>query len=221
MTGVASGNGILLLAVNIGQVRPLGPGEVASAIAKRAVSGRIKVGRFGLAGDEQADRAHHGGLDKALHLYPSEHYFAWQSELPARSERFQIGGFGENLSTWGLDEGNACLGDMFQLGTAVIEVSQGRQPCAKLNLRFDVPDMVQRVHESGRSGWYCRVVSEGDVAAGEGMRLLDRPLPEWPLTRLWTVLFGKDIDSDALSELAAHPVLSEHWKARATRRLSA
>ena len=208
-----------LVALNAGRVEPLGPDGVLSAISKNPVAGCVRVTRLGLAGDEQADRRHHGGSEKALHHYPAQHYIAWRVQLPSRSAQFEVGGFGENIATDELDEANVCLGDVFRMGQSVVQVSQARSPCAKLNLRFNVPDMVQRVVESGRTGWYYRVLDEGDVCPDSELIRLERPCPHWPLTRLWQVLFGQTLDRAALVELAGLDVLSGNWRERATRRL--
>src|SRR3546814_4948632 len=104
------------------------------------------------------------------------------------------GAFGENISTRGLDEDNVCLGDRFELGTALLEVSQGRQPCWKLNDRFGVPDMVRRVQSSGRTGWYYRVLRPGTARAGDPPRLDSRPHPDWPLRRLNRLLFDRSAE---------------------------
>ncbi len=211
---------IPLLAVHVGPIAELGPERLPSAIAKRPVEGPIELTPLGLIGDFQADRVHHGGHDKTLHHYPAEHYATWQAELPAQSALFRPSGFGENLSTLGICENDVCLGDSFRLGTALIQVSQGRQPCRKLNLRFDTPDMLGRVMASGRTGWYYRVLEPGEIGIGDALILLDRPLPDWPLTRLWQILFGDDKNKDALTWLSQQPLLSASWRERAARRLN-
>lgn len=209
-----------LLSLRSGRIIPFGPQGESSAIAKLPVAGRVAVGRHGLAGDQQADQVHHGGPDKALHHYPFDHYGAWLMELPAQAGLLHTpGAFGENLATLGMTEANVCLGDIFRLGTAVIQVAQGRQPCWKLNQRFGVADMVTRVLISGRTGWYYRVLEPGEVAAGDHFELIERGWPDWPLSRLWRVLFGPAIDAEALAELARLDVLAAGWRERAARRL--
>lgn len=210
-----------LLSLHLGRIEPFGPEGQTSAIRKRPVAGPVRVTLSGLAGDQQADPRHHGGPDKALHHYPFEHYAAWRDELPAQAARFQApGGFGENLSTRGLTEANVCLGDRFRVGRAVLQVSQGRQPCWKLNARFEVEDMVARVLASGRAGWYYRVLQEGEIAPGDRFELLERPLADWPLSRLWQVLFHPPFDAMALAELSRLDLLSENWRARAANRIA-
>lgn len=209
---------IPLRSLRTGRIQALGAEGLPSAMDKQPVPGPLAVTRLGLKGDQQADRKHHGGPDKALHHYPAEHYPIWRTELPNRAERFGIGGFGENLSTLGLTEDQVCLGDVYSLGRAIIQVSQGRSPCRKLNLRFDVPDMVERVSASGRTGWYYRVLVEDTVAPDDSLVRLERPHPDWPLTRLWRVLFIEPTDRAGLEALAALPVLSASWRERARER---
>jgi MOSC domain-containing protein YiiM len=208
-----------LLSLHVGEVRPFGPQGQPSAIAKQATTGMWKVTPVGLLGDAQADRKHHGGPDKALHHYPREHYADWRSELPAKSDLFVAGGVGENISTQGLTEDTVCLGDIYRLGGALVQVSQGRKPCWKLNVRFGVEDMARRVQDSGRTGWYYRVLEEGEVAAGEAITLVERPWPEWPLSRLWQVLNQSPVDREALAELADLETLAANWRETARKRL--
>jgi len=219
MTRLVLDSVIPIQSLHVGQVGELQPGNIASAIAKRPVHAAVAVTHFGLEGDQQADRQHHGGYDKALHHYPAEHYAAWRQEFPDQAALFEPAGFGENISTLGMTEADVCLGDVFRLGTAIVQVSQGRQPCAKLNLRFGVPEMLLRVKETGRTGWYYRVLTEGLVRPGDSLVLMDRPEPFWSLSRVWDVLFGAKRDEPGLHILAGHPLLGQSWQDRAVRRL--
>lgn len=212
---------ISLLALLVGSIAQLGDGGVLSAIDKRPTRIRHKVSYLGLEGDAQADRTHHGGYDKALHHYPYEHYDSWLRELNEAPGQWVTGGFGENISTQGLLESNVCLGDVFTLGTARIQVSQGRQPCAKLNLRFNVPDMQKRVLSNGRAGWYYRVLNEGVVGPDDCITLVSREFPDWPLSRVWSTLFHSHKDPAGLQELANLTVLSSNWRKRANSILEA
>jgi MOSC domain-containing protein YiiM len=210
----------LVLDVRAGRVAALGPDGVLSGIRKASRLGRVSLDHLGIVGDEHADTRHHGGPDKALHLYPAEHYDLWRRELPELAERFTAGAFGENLSTQGLREADLCLGDVFAVGAALLQVSQGRQPCAKLNLQFEHADMVARVLATRRTGVYLRVLVPGDIAAGDCMRLIERPVPDWPLTRVWDALFVDPGTREELSWLAGQPCLSASWRERAARRLA-
>ncbi len=178
-----------------------------SAIAKCPVTGRVSAGPLGLAGDEQADRHVHGGPDKALHLYAFEHYAAWRRELGHSALLAAPGAFGENLSTLGVTEDQLCLGDRLRIGTAVLEVAQGRQPCWKLNDRFAVPDMARRLQQSLRTGWYCRVVTAGEVGAGDALELLARPHADWSIARLMRVLYEPCLDTVVLLGMRELPLV--------------
>ncbi len=206
-------------AVQCGAIRPLGPKAVPSAIVKAPVAGQVAVGRLGLAGDAQGDPIRHGGTDKAVHVYPLAHYAAWARALPAEAERFTPGSFGENIVLEGQTEADVCIGDVFDLGTARVELSQGRQPCWKLNLRFGLPDMARRVQDSGRTGWYLRVLQPGAVGAGDALRLVARPNADWPLSRVWRLLYCDPPDAGPLRAFAGLQGLSASWRALALRRV--
>lgn len=182
------------------------PGHL-SAIDKRPLLERVAVGKLGLTGDEQGDSHAHGGVDKAVHLYAREHYALWRAELGALPLLEQPGAFGENLSLRGVDEHSICLGDRLQIGTVILEVAQGRQPCWKLNDRFGVPNMARRLQETLRTGWYCRVLQEGELGAGDAVTLLARPHPDWSVARLMEVLYRRCLDPQILTEVLTLPLV--------------
>lgn len=189
-----------------------------SAIDKRAVEGPVRIGPEGLAGDEQGDRRVHGGPDKAIHHYPRDHYASWQGEVGAHALLQAAGAFGENISTAGITEADICLGDRLRLGSALVEVSQARQPCWKLSDRFGIADMARRVQDSGRSGWYYRVLETGTVQAGDTLAVVDRPHPDWPLPRLSELLYRRTLDRDELHGALALPLVPS-WRKLFERRL--
>ena len=205
--------------VRIGRTKPFGPGTVRSAIDKHPVTTPLLATALGLVGDEQADLRHHGGADKAIHAYSAAHYPKWAEELPAAADRFRTGGFGENLVVEGATEADLCLGDRWRVGQALLEVSQGRQPCWKLNIRFEVPDMARLVQATGRSGWYFRVIEPGEIKAGDHACLEERPAPDWPLTRVTDLFYKEKLDRPALTAFAALSGLPESWRNLAERRL--
>lgn len=182
-----------------------------SAIAKSPVAGAVAVTALGLDGDEQGDLRVHGGVDKAVHHYPQEHYPLWQSELGALPVLSTPGAFGENLASSGMTEQHLCLGDQVRVGSVLLEVSQSRQPCWKLNDRFGVPDMARRVQQTGRTGWYYRVLEAGTLQAGDAFTLIERPWPQWPLARVIAVLYHQPFDAAVLRDLAAVP-LTPSWR---------
>lgn len=204
-----------ILAVLTGKAIPF-RGDEPSAIAKLPVADAVAVGRLGLAGDEQADRSVHGGIDKAIHHYPADHYDWWRGQLGAVPLLGAAGAFGENISTTGLDETSVFLGDRFRLGSALVEVTQARQPCWKLDHRFGAKGVMAAVVQTRRSGWYYRVLEPGTVRAGDDLELVERPWPDWPLASLFGLLIGgeaKDRPAD-LRALRDVPVLAETWKVR-------
>jgi MOSC domain-containing protein YiiM len=212
-----SGDALVPIAVDVGAVRvgtsrPLAGSCHASAIDKRPVDARLWLGALGFAGDEHADARHHGGPDKAVHHYAHDHYAWWIREIGARDVLAQPGAFGENLSTHGVTEQDVCIGDVFTLGGAVLEISQSRQPCWKLNVRFDHPKMAWLVQQSGRTGWYYRVLQEGWVAPGDVLALHARPYPQWPLSAVLDVLYRRTLDIDALDALCDVRALPLAWR---------
>lgn len=206
--------------LRLGQPKPFGPQGQPSAIDKVPAAGPVMATTQGLDGDAQGDTRRHGGPDKAVHAYTDAHYARWAAEMPEAAVRLFPGAFGENLVVEGATEADICLGDRWRIGAALLEVSQARQPCWKLNLRVDVPDMALRVQRSGRTGWYFRVLDAGALAAGDTATLVARPNPDWPLARVSRVLYRDTLDLDALAALAALPGLPESWRKLAERRLA-
>ena len=163
-----------LISVNVGRPKDVDvKGRVVrTSIWKSPHAGRLRVAASNIEGDEQSDLAVHGGIYKAVYSYPSEHYEYWRGELPGAD--FPWGVFGENLTTEGLLETDACIGDRLEIGSAEFLVTQPRQPCFKLGIRFGRDDMIARFLASGLSGFYLRIVQEGDVACGDRIRFVER-----------------------------------------------
>ncbi|MDR6434061.1 MOSC domain-containing protein [Brucella pseudogrignonensis] len=202
-----------------GKIAPLGERKAPSGIDKKPVYGPVRLLRDGLECDKQGDRKVHGGPEKAVHHYPRDHYADWLNDVGENQQLDNAGAFGENISTTGLTEHNVAVGDRFRIGTAVIEISQGRQPCWKLNARFNVADMAVRVQKTGRTGWYYRVLEEGVVAQNDAMTLIERLSPEWTLHRLWHLLYVDTLNYDELAQMAGIAHLADGWKRYALRRL--
>ncbi|MCB1129527.1 MAG: MOSC domain-containing protein [Verrucomicrobiae bacterium] len=195
-----------------GRSRTRWPGRPPSAIGKTRLSGGVEISATGIVGDEQADTAVHGGPDKALHHYPADHYPWWRAELGTVAIRFGPGHFGENLSTVDATEDDLCIGDILELGGARVQVSQGRQPCWKLNAHTGVGDMARRMQESLRTGWYYRVLVPGVVSPGERLKLIERRHPYWTVREVTAARFASRIDSAVARELAELPELAESWR---------
>ncbi|MGB3500752.1 MAG: MOSC domain-containing protein [Mesorhizobium sp.] len=210
---------IALNAVLIGKARPLGPRGVASGIEKSEIGASIVLGPTGFEGDEQGDPVHHGGPEKAVHHYPFEHYRRWQDAVGVHRLLHAPGAFGENLSTTGLTEDTVAIGDVFELGSATVEVSQGRQPCWKLNERFGLKGMSKLVQSSGMTGWYYRVIRPGTVSPHDALRRVERTHPEWTIAKVWRVFYVDVLNVEELARLAELPGISPGWRERAIKRL--
>ena len=212
--------GIRIESVLAGAAVPFGPGGEPSAIRKTALRESVGVGPDGLEGDGHGDTVHHGGADKAVHHYAFDHYRLWATELPEAAEHFgEPGFFGENISTFGLTEADVCVGDTFRAGTALLQVSEVRQPCWKLSHRCGVPGFSRRVQDTGRTGWYYRVLEPGTLGAGDLMVLRDRPRPQWPLARLLRIFYHSVLDREELRGMAELPELAAGQRQLALRRL--
>ena len=190
---------------------------VSTSIFKEPVTGPVELRGLNLEGDKQADLSVHGGPTKVVYAYPSEHYPFWRSELP--DTELDWGMFGENLTTEGLDEESVHIGDVFQLGTAQLIVTEPRMPCFKLAIRFGREDMVQRFLESQRSGVYFGVVQEGTMQAGDRFELIStdsRSLRVADVTRLHTT---EKHNVDLLRKAVGTAALPEKWRSRFQHRL--
>ena len=202
-----------------GRGTELVPG-LTSAIHKQPISAPVRCTFAGLEGDEQCDQRHHGGPDRALHYYPADHYLWWQTwqtalGLSAPRTPWQPAAFGENLSGIGLTEAQACIGDVYRLGEALIQISQPRSPCFKLNQRFGYGQMSQVMQLNGRCGWLLRVLEEGMIAPDAAMELVDRPYPELTVKRTADILFNQVRNETDLLLLLENPALSPNWRQHA------
>jgi MOSC domain-containing protein YiiM len=156
-----------LLSVNVGRPREITHhgDTVLTSIFKQPVPSRVRVARLNLDGDEQSDLSVHGGADKAVYLYPAEHYAFWRNELTGLD--LPWGAFGENLTTEGLLESTTHIGDRLRIGSAEFMVTQPRMPCFKLGIRLNREDIVKRFLQSGRTGFYLSVIMEGEIGPGD------------------------------------------------------
>ncbi|TBL67910.1 MOSC domain-containing protein [Paenibacillus thalictri] len=189
---------------------------VATAINKEAVQGEVNLYSEQLAGDGQADRVNHGGPDKAVCVYCAEHYPHWERELGAE---LAYGAFGENFTVTGLTEEKVCIGDIFEIGSALVQVSQPRQPCFKLGLKHGVDELPVLVQESGYTGYYFRVLKEGVVAAGAEIRLVERHSAAVTVDFANEIKYKDKHNYDALRRLLDIPELSASWRDGFTKRL--
>jgi len=210
---------VQLVSVNVGL-----PREVAShgrvvrtSIWKDPVEGLVHVSSLNLDGDKQSDLSVHGGPDKAVYAYPSEHYEYWRRELPATDLAW--GTFGENFTTEGLLEPDIRIGDRIRVGSAEFLVTQPRMPCFKLGVRFGRDDMVKRFLRSGRPGFYLAVVREGEVARGNVIEFVGRDEHGVTVADIAS-LYSRDKDNEDLLRRAVDvPALPESWKGYLRKRL--
>ena len=183
-----------------------------SAYVKDEASGAVRVGPTGLEGDEQYDRRVHGGPTMAVLAYSDGHYPYWRAELDL--PEMGPGGFGENLTLEGLDERNICIGDVLTAGTVRFRVTQPRGPCANISRRWNRKDLLARVTENHRSGWYFAVPQPGTLEAGARIAVVDRPHPGWTIERVSILRLNPGADRESVAYLARCPELSEAWRAR-------
>jgi MOSC domain-containing protein YiiM len=181
-----------------------------TAFFKQPVVGPVWVSTTNIAGDRQADVINHGGYDKAVLAYSADHYAYWRAHLGFAE--MPHGGFGENLTIAGLGETGVCIGDTWRAGPVVFQVSQPRQPCWKMSRRWRIADLAKQVIANGKSGWYLRVLQEGELAAGAMLELIARPNPAWTVARASDLFHHRKDDLAGTAELAALPELSAAWR---------
>jgi MOSC domain-containing protein YiiM len=186
---------------------------------KQPVDGPLFLGATNLAGDGQADLLNHGGPDKAVLCYAASHYPAWRAELDRPD--LPHGAFGENFTVEGVTEETVCVGDVYRLGGSVVQVSQPRQPCWKLAWRWRLKELTALVERSGRTGWYVRVLEEGEVRPGLPLTLLDRHYPEWTVSRATRVMRRRGQNPTAAGALAGCEALAASWRDRLAEAASA
>jgi MOSC domain-containing protein YiiM len=197
-----------VLSVNVGRVRDFEYRDrpARSAIWKSPVAGRIAARGVNLEGDQQADRRAHGGPDKAIYAYAVEDVRWWEQEI---GRSLEYGAFGENLSTEGIEVNNALVGDRWEIGTTVLEVSEPRVPCWRLGVRMNDELFPRGFTEALRPGTYLRIVIEGDVGAGDEIRLVERPDHELTIRDVFRIYTR---DRDDVERLLAVPQMSESWR---------
>lgn len=196
----------------IGKIEDRWPNKQPSAIGKKSTAATLCLEANGFTEDEQADLQNHGGLEKAVHHYSADHMKFWRKTFPEFADTFEPGCFGENISTVGLNEQNLCLGDVLTIGSAKVEICQGRQPCWKLNLHTGIGAMAASFQKTAYTGWYYRVLENGEVKTGDTVRLIGRTIPNWTLERLTKARFNPKLSIDEAKELSECQPLSQSWR---------
>ncbi|WP_312691524.1 6-hydroxyaminopurine reductase [Kosakonia sp.] len=195
--------------VFMGKVRDYA-GSRPSAIAKLQVEGELMLTGAGLAGDEQAEKSYHGGPDRALCHYPREHYAWWAERFPEQTTLFCAPAFGENLSTFGLTEKTVFIGDIFRWGDALIQVTQPRSPCFKLNFHFAISDMASQMQASGKVGWLYRVIAAGRVSTDSPLELASR-VSDVSVDEAGAIAWYQPFDDEQYHRLLSAAGLSASW----------
>ena len=209
-----------IVSVNVGRPREIDwKGKtIRTSIFKEPVQGRVRLEALNFVGDEQADLSVHGGPQKAIYGYASEHYDFWRQQLPG--VHLPWGAFGENLTTEGLLEEEINIGNRYQLGSAVVMVTQPRTPCYKLGARFGRDDIVKRFLKSGRPGFYFSVIQEGEVAAGDALELVYREAADVTVADI-VRLYVTDKQNLSLTQRAVQVAgLADGWRDYFQRRLA-
>jgi MOSC domain-containing protein YiiM len=210
---------VKVISLNVGRPRlVLRNGEaVSTSIFKKPIGGRVMLRTLNLDGDRQADLSVHGGLEKAVYLYPSEHYEFWRRELPDMD--LPWGMFGENFTTTGLWETETNIGDRFKVGSAEVMVTQPRMPCYKLGIRFDRTDIIKRFLVSERSGFYLSVANEGEVAVGDEFELIEKNASGVRVVDVTRLYSSDKSNVDLLRRAVATKALPESWRSHFQERL--
>jgi MOSC domain-containing protein YiiM len=209
-----------LVSIQVGRPRPYGvPGgpQWTSAYGKHPAVGLVGVAPDGVDGDAQANRRWHGGPERAVLAYAKEHYQRWRDEL-AWSD-LPHGGFGENFTVEGAAEDGTCIGDVWRAGTALLQVSEPRKPCRNISRFWGRPDLLRQVERTGRHGFYLRVLEPGIVEAGQPIRLVERPHPEWTVARAMAArrhVARQRAEAEALLRVGA---LGRDWRAHLLLRI--
>lgn len=177
------------------------------------------LGRSGLTDDSQANQVDHGGEDRALCHYAADHHQHWCERFPAAREMFRPGVLGENISSQGADERQVRIGDVYRIGEALVQVSQPRQPCAKVDARTGQPGLARAFMQDARMGWLYRVLEEGWVPAQPQIHVVERGPQAWTVASCWRVLEDRRAALEVMAELRQVEALAQHWKDQLTRRM--
>ena len=214
-----------LVSIQIGLPKTL-PANPQSPLASKAwftgfhkssVACEVLVKTTGIVGDGQADLKNHGGPDKAICVYPSEHFCDWEAFL--NKNAFPAGGFGENLTVAGLLESDVCIGDTYRIGQLLVQVSQPRQPCWKLARRWDCKTLTPEVQRTGKTGWYFRVLEPGKISAGMEIDLVEKSTcadaeSGWTIKIANQIIYDQNADISLIEALASFEPLSQSWKSQ-------
>jgi MOSC domain-containing protein YiiM len=201
-----------VLSVNVGLPAGVSVGDelIQTGIFKKPVSGAVRVRLLNLDGDRQADLTVHGGADKAVYVYPSEHYKFWEHELGREFPEW--GTFGENLTIEGILEDDISIGDTIEIGTAVFQVTQPRLPCFKLAAKFERDDIIKRFLDSRRTGFYTRVLQEGSLQTGDVITVSQLDPRHLTIREIMDVHAMKPPDRPSIERVLSVKALAQSWR---------
>ncbi|MEC6830845.1 MOSC domain-containing protein [Photobacterium toruni] len=188
-----------------------------TGIEKKPIE-KVNVTALGFAGDEQAERFH-GGVERAVLQFDSEHYIQLRDQFPQSASLFIHGGYGENLVVAGMNEHNICIGDKVAIGSVILQVTQPRQPCFKLNHRFKEPTIARYSQNNSKTGWFYRVLQAGDINLNDELKIIERPYPQWTIAKVQHYLYTATNDIAAITALTKLPELGTEVKQVFQRRL--
>lgn len=209
-----------LLQLRSGKIKKsLANGRIETAIYKRPLSGPVDITVNGITDDEHAYEPHRSP-DKALLHYCTNHYEEWKKELPELTHLFKPGAFGENLFNQEVSERTLCIGDRIAIGDLIVEVSEPRAPCYKLNHRFETKNMAKRAQTLLRTGWLYRIITPGTVQSGDLIRLISRPCPDWTVARVMYFLFIETDNIEKMKEIVQLPALGDEIRGKFQARLA-
>ncbi|WP_158527364.1 MOSC domain-containing protein [Pelagibaculum spongiae] len=206
-----------LLEIRLGQNQKLFEIDSLTAIDKQTVS-QVEVHALGLVGDQQAE-SFHGGTERALLQFDCDHYAILKQQFPESETYFKNGGFGENLVAQGFNEHNICIGDQISIGSVILEVSQPRQPCFKLNYRFKQQSLSQFSQDNSITGWFYRVIKPGVISTDDSLELIARPLPQWTIAQVQYYLYHDLKNQTAMQQLLELPQLAKETKSVFEKRM--
>ncbi|MDR1530346.1 MAG: MOSC domain-containing protein [Burkholderiales bacterium] len=188
---------------------------------KLSIEAPVLIGFHGISATTPAAREEHKDADKAIHHYAYEHYDVWRALMPQHAELLAApGAFSENFSTMGVTERTLCVGDIFKVGSALIQVTQGREACNTMVNRFQRVGMDQDMHRTARNGWFYRVLEEGSARVGDALVLRERPNPEWSIARVQDIIFQGVLNEKTLETASALPYLAHDWRKLLEQRIA-
>jgi MOSC domain-containing protein YiiM len=199
-----------LLSVNIAAPRQVefNGQSTTTGIFKEPITGRVRVTKLTIEGDHQVDKRYHGGFNKAIYAYPSEHYAGWEEFLSAK---FAPGQFGENLTVQGLLENDVHIGDQLRIGTALFEVTQPRVPCFKLGIKMRMPSFPKWFLRSGKLGFYLRVIEEGEIGAGDVIEIVHRDEERISIREVWQLAHDDAFHAERIAQILQRETLAGEW----------